>query len=293
MSSRGRSKVNVVTVVVAALAGLGAGFALVMLTSGDSSGQPDLASMAQVDLSEAPEEVSEPTTPETPPAEAPGTSETPPDSTTGSVLASCAQATALADAAVAAARTSLGNWETHYGAQIAFDNGEIDGAEAKRRWAESKEPAQRNIDAFRAAREALPTDDPCATVDAEALENSERRQARRCAARGAAVADVMADAQPALDDWLAHLEMMATRDQYAIDEYLAIWTAAVADAPAAMRAFAAASGAYDDLGDCGPARAALEYAPVAVVSMGAGTDPAAARIQCVLTSEGRRQVTTT
>lgn len=283
--------------ILSALAGLAAGLGLVLWSSSDAGRDaPDIASMDEIsapDMTSADDPTDGGTTPpvasEAPTTEAPATDAPATDDVAG--IAACARAAVRADAAVDAARTSLGNWKTHYGAQIAFDRGEIDGAEAKRRWTVSKEPAQRNIDAFVAADAAVSDDDPCGALQVDEIADRERRRVRRCATRTAAASDVVAATGPALKDWRTHLRMMATKDEYTIDEYLRIWRRAVADAPGAMDDFDAAVAAYEDTADCPidadvalrtgtvPARPALAFA----------TDHSPGPVICVLADDPRRR----
>jgi hypothetical protein len=235
--------------------------------------------MDQIQLTEAPD----PVTPPPAVASDQASPESDPAPAQASSVDNCLRAATLADEAVARARTSLGNWQTHYGAQIAFDNGEIDGTEAKRRWVVSKEPAERNIDAFAEARDAMARDDPCADVQPDEVSDDELQQLQSCGARTAAAMAVMADTQPAMDDWLAHLKMMATRDQYAIDQYLEIWRQAVADAPAAIDTFDTAVQAYEEAGDCPTDRTAtLEPVATPIAARSATSDEADTVHTCVL-----------
>lgn len=254
-------RVGIRTLVVAALAGVPIGVGLVLLGASTSSPRaPDLASMDQVTVEDAPDAVAPADTPGAEPApnaerataspSGDSPDGAPKDPSDTAAVDACLAAARLADDAVAGARTALGNWKTHYGAQLAFDAGRIDGDEAKRRWSVSKEPAERNINTFIAARDAMTTDDPCGDLDAEQMSTGERRRAQRCSARASAAVQLMTDTQPALDDWLTHLEMMATRDEYPVDEYLEIWRQAVADAPDAMRTFENAVDVYDETGAC-------------------------------------------
>lgn len=212
MSNRA-PRVGVRTLIVAALAGLPIGVGLVLLSASTSPRAPDIASMDQVALEEAPDAVAPADTPGAEPApnaeratESPSEDSpdgAPKDPSDTATLDACVAAAGLADHAVAAARTALGNWKTHYGAQLAFDAGRIDDDEAKRRWSVSKQPAERNIDTFIAAREAMTTDDPCGDLNAEQTSTGERRRAKRCSARASTAVQVMTDTQPARDDWLA------------------------------------------------------------------------------------------
>lgn len=263
--------------VMAALAGLAVGVGLVVFTSDTAAeSQPDLASMDQVPLETAPApidpatEASEPTGADTP--SEPATAGTPSETGQTVSLDTCMRAAGGADDAVAAAATSLKNWKTHYGAQVAFDEGKIDGDEAKRRWVVSKEPAERNIDAFRDAREAMADDDPCDELDLGQMADGDRQEAEGCAARMIAAKDVVTQSQPAFDDWLAHLKMMATKDEYSLDEYLEIWRKAVADAPDAMQTFEEALGAYTDAGDC-PTTTALDDQPTTATRVAVTFEP--------------------
>lgn len=274
--------------VVAALIGVAAGFGLVVWFSGGQSDGPvqSAASMADVQLSDAPDVAP------SPPAPSPDTASEPSTDAGQSAdarsaegeLAACLEAGARADAAVGAARTALGNWNTHFGAQIAFDRGQIDSAEAKRRWAESKEPAERNLQALATARRAVPDGDPCEGIDVDSLDTDERG----CVARANGVADVLAAAGPALDGWSDHLNMMATRDEYPVDEYLAIWRRTVAAAPADMREFQRSADAYDGSADCAGRQQAAAVGQqtsrdVASVSHVAVSDADPAAPLCVLT----------
>lgn len=271
----------------AATAGLVLGFVLVSMSAADPGAAADVASMDQVRTSEGasmdqvpsgdPSAAAVPTTPDEPAVAS--------DPTTGGALDACLLAAAQGDAAVKAATTALGNWKTHYGAQIAFDEGAIDGDEAKRRWTKSKEPAETNVAAFVAARRAMPDDDPCAATAAGDLTDGQQRRARQCAARIAAAGDVTAAARPTMQDWRGHLKMMATREQYPIDEYLEIWRQTVADAPGPMRSFDAAVDDYRDVDGCDTDEAASAAQGV-VASMVATTRPAVS--VCVL---GRRRAT--
>lgn len=265
----------------AAAAGLVVGLGLVLLSSDDRGAADDPASMAEVSAADMDEGRSTPAASDSAsaPTELPNDA---PDTTAGSPLDACVRAVAHDDAAVEAARTSLGNWKAHYGAQIAFDRGEIDGDEAKRRWAVSKEFAQRDIDAFVTAREAMPDDDPCTNVPVDQLGSGAQRLARRCAARASAALAAVAATEPTLKDWRTHLRMMDTKDDYPIEEYLEIWRQTVADAPGPMRDFEAAVAALDDTADCGGGQdAALQATPV-LVERTAAVTPAEAGIVCVL-----------
>lgn len=157
---------------------------------------------------------------------------------TGSVgIDGCRTAVALGGAAVEAATVSLANWRTHYGAQIAFDRGEIDAAEAKRRWAESKEPATVDLAAYEDARGAFAGHDGCDDLDIDALNANVQAEASACQARARELADVLVAAERSTQDWRDHLDMMRRRDEFAVDKYLVVWRDAVASAPGPMEAF--------------------------------------------------------
>jgi hypothetical protein len=162
----------------------------------------------------------------------------------------CRNALALGDEAVQAATTSLANWRAHYGAQLAFDRGEIDSEEAKRRWAESKAPAADDLAAYDDARTAFTADDGCAELDADALDADVRAEVSACQARAREIADVLVAAERSTEDWRGHLDMMARKDEFPIDEYLQIWTDTVARAPGPMRAFLDAVDGLADVPPC-------------------------------------------
>lgn len=215
--------------------------------------------MADVGLSETPAAVDEPPSERRTQADAPTEdANAAADQAATSGLAACADAVARADAAVAAARTALGNWKTHYGAQLALDRGAIDGDEAKRRWAVSKAPATDNLGALAAARDTMPAGAPCRGLADAQPQPAQRRLARSCAARMTAAPDVLSAADPSLHGWRDHLEMMATKDEYTIERYLRIWPRAVDAAPAPMRAFAQAADSYADLAPCDRGLAVLD-----------------------------------
>lgn len=165
----------------------------------------------------------------------------------------CAGATARRDAAVEAAGTALGNWKTHYGAQLAFDRGVITADEAKRRWAASKEPAERNLTALADAVDAIGADDPCRQlVDDAAVSGSTIGEVEACATRTDRATEALDAAQAPLRGWRDHLQLMAAKDEYGTDGYLRIWDRMVAEAPGEMRPFDRALSDWRDAPACEP-----------------------------------------
>jgi hypothetical protein len=182
-------------------------------------------------------------------------STTPPDATsapaTGGKVGDCRNTVALGDEAVQAAATSLANWRAHYGAQLAFDRGEIDGEEAKRRWAESKAPAVDDLAAYNDATTAFTEHGGCDDLDADTVGADVQAEASACQKRAREIADVLAAAERSTQDWRGHLDMMARKDEYPIEEYLKIWTETVARAPGPMRDFLDAVDGLSDAPPCG------------------------------------------
>jgi hypothetical protein len=155
--------------------------------------------------------------------------------TTG--IGGCRTHVALGEAAVEAASDSLVNWRAHYGAQIAFDRGEIDGEESKRRWAESKAPAAGDLAAYEDARSVFTAHGGCDDLDVDTLDADMKDEASACQARASEMADVLGAAERSTEGWRGHLDMMARKDEFPIEEYLEIWTETVASAPGPMGAF--------------------------------------------------------
>jgi hypothetical protein len=177
-----------------------------------------------------------------------------PEGDTTALLAACADTTGRRDQAVRAAQVALGNWTTHYGAQLAYDRGEISSDEAKRRWAASKEPAQRNLDALAAATDAIGSDDPCAQLDgADAVTGAAAEAVRACVARADLASGALDAAQQPLQGWRDHLQMMASKERYGTDEYLRMWDRTVSAAPDAMRGFDSAAADWREAPACEPA----------------------------------------
>jgi hypothetical protein len=186
---------------------------------------------AAMEFSELPEERSVPDPASE--SDAPAPKDAP--STTG--VDGCRAHVALGEAAVESASDSLANWRAHYGAQIAFDRGEIDGEEAKRRWAESKAPAAGDLAAYEDARAAFTAHGGCDDLDVDTLSADVRAEASACQARARETADVLVAAERSTEGWRGHLDVMARKGEFPIEEYLEIWTETVASAPGPMGAF--------------------------------------------------------
>ena len=187
-------------------------------------------------------------------------------------LDGCRRAVASSALAVQAARASLANWETHYGAQIAFDRGEIDSQEATRRWAESKAPATENLAAYEDAKAAFTSDDGCTQLDTAALTADERAEADACRAQMEQATTTLNAAERSTQGWRDHLGMMRRRDEFPVEKYLQIWYDTVAAAPGPMQAFKDAANTFARADDCdtsGVEAAALDrltHQTVAVVN---------------------------
>lgn len=217
-----------------------------MKTLGQDAGPPVATSMDAVELSDRPVEQFVPDHASEPDASA--AQDAPATASAG--IDECRTAVALGDAAVEAATVSLANWRTHYGAQIAFDRGEIDSAEAKRRWVESKAPATDDLAAYEDARAAFAAHGGCDDPDIGTLSTDVQAEASACQARARAVADVLVAAERSTQDWRDHLDMMRRRDEFPVEEYLSIWKDAVASAPGPMDAFLDAAGRLTQATPC-------------------------------------------
>jgi hypothetical protein len=255
--------------VVAALIGVAIGIAVVttsgsdarddaVLTAMDSSAEratPPLGSMAPSDgaadaADAAAAEVSEAAV--TGASEAPGR-DAGAEARTTALVPSCVDATARRDDAIEAAATALGNWKAHYGAQLAFDQGEISSDEAKRRWAASKEPAERNLTALADAVEAISADEPCRQlVDDGAVSGATVDEIEACVTRSDRANGALEAAEEPLQGWRDHLQLMAAKDEYSTDEYLRIWDRMVGAAPGEMQPFDRALAQWRDTPACEP-----------------------------------------
>lgn len=198
--------------------------------------EPAAASMGEVEFSQVPVEP-EPLDDTTEESEAPGPLADDGASDDVAGLDGCRRAVVRSALAVQAARVSLANWETHYGAQIAFDRGEIDSDEAERRWAESKAPATKNLAAYEDAKAAFASDDGCTQLDTTALTADERAEAGACRAQMKQATTTINAAERSIQGWRDHLDMMRRRDAFPVQEYLQIWYDTVAAAPGPMKAF--------------------------------------------------------
>lgn len=230
MSRRSRARVSVLMVgsfAIGLIVSLGA---LVFMQIVDPNrGSSSIAT--SMEFSEPPEELSVPDPASE--SDAPVPQDNP--ATTG--IEGCGTYVALGEAAVEAASDSLANWRAHYGAQIAFDRGEIDGEEAKRRWAESKAPAAGDLAAYEDARSVFTAHGGCDDLDGDTLDADMQDEASACQARASEMADVLVAAERSTEGWRGHLDMMARKDEFPIEEYLDIWTETVASAPGPMGAF--------------------------------------------------------
>lgn len=265
---------TVVIGAVAVLIGVAAGVLIVMTTRSARRDQAVLTAMGGgSETATAPSNAGAPSAGVTPPGSEPageggsaptdaGTTEASDapsadagaDATVAALVPLCADVTARRDEAVRAAQAALDNWKTHYGAQLAFERGEISSDEAARRWTASKEPAQRNLDALAAATEAIGSGTPCARLaDDGAVTGATADGIEACVARSDLATRALDAAQEPLQGWRDHLHLMAAKDRYSTDEYLRMWDRMVADAPGEMRGFDRAVADWRDASACEPA----------------------------------------
>ena len=254
--------------VVAALIGVAVGIALVvsserdqdeaLLTAmggGSGSATESAGAPSAADVTVASEAAA--ATPSREPSAAPSeaaTADAGADAAVAALVPLCADTTARRDDAVRAASVALDNWKTHYGAQLAFDRGEISSEEAARRWAASKEPAQRNLDALADATEAIGSDAPCADLaDNGPVTGASAQDVEACLARAELATGALDAAQEPLQGWRDHLQTMASKERYSTDEYLRMWDRMVSAAPGEMRGFDRAVADWRDAPACEPA----------------------------------------
>jgi hypothetical protein len=170
-------------------------------------------------------------------------------------LRSCRDDVALAEEAVAKARTAVTGWATHVQARTDMLAHRISVKKMNAIWDRTRLAGPDNIAEFEAAARRYPGADDCRRLSGAKATAAQRAAADACVRRGQAADQALSQGRAAVQDWQAHLHHMARFSDGGMSAGKAqkLWVAAWREAPTNIKAFKAAEETLSQTPECASA----------------------------------------